>query len=45
MAVVPFPCARVTVVESMKCDIDKVSERSGRWGMKLNASKTKTMMV
>ena len=36
MAVVPSPGARVTVAESLNRDL---------WGMKLNASKTKTMIV
>ena len=40
-AVVPSPGVRVTVAESLSLDLVKVSE----WGMKLNASKTTTMIV
>ena len=36
---------RVTVSESLSRDLVKVSEWCGLWGMKLNASKTKTMIV
>ena len=45
MAVVPSPGVRVTIAESTKHDLGKVREWSDLWGMKLNASKTKTMMV
>ena len=45
MAVVPFPDVRVTVTESMIRDLGRVSEWCVLWGMKLNASKTKTMIV
>ena len=45
MAVVPSPGARVAVVESLISDIGRVSEWCDLWGMKLNASKTKTMIV
>ena len=45
MAVVPSPGVRVTVAESLICDIGRVSEWCDIWGMKLNASKTKTMIV
>ena len=44
MAVVPSPGARVTVAESLNRDLVRVNA----WcdlGMKLNASKTKTMIV
>ena len=45
MAVVPSPGVRVTVAESLIRDLSRVSERCDLWGMKLNASKTKTMIV
>ena len=45
MAVVPSPGARVAVAESLICDLGTVSEWCDLWGMKLNASKTKTMTV
>ena len=45
MAVVPYPGVRVTVAESLIRDLGKISEWCDLWGMKLNVSKTKTMMV
>ena len=45
MAVVSSPGARVTVSESLIRDLDRVSEWCDLIGMKLNASKTKTMIV
>ena len=45
MAVVPSPGVRVAVAESLIRDLGRVSERCDFWGMKLNASKTKTMIV
>ena len=45
MAAVPSPGVRVTVTESLIHDRGRVSEWSELWGMKLNASKTKTMIV
>ena len=45
MAVVPFPDVRVAVAESLSRDLMKVSEWCDLWGMKLTASKTKTMIV
>ena len=45
MAVVPYPAARVTVAKSMKCDLVRVNAWCYLCGMKLNASKTKTMIV
>ena len=45
MAVVPSPGVRVAVAESLIRDRSRVSERCDLWGMKLNASKTKTMIV
>ena len=45
MAVVPSPGVRVTVVESLIRDFGRVSEWCDLWGMKLNASKNKTMIV
>ena len=45
MAVLPSPGTRVTVAESLNHDLVRVNACCDRWGMKLNASKTKTMMV
>ena len=45
MAVVPSPGARVTVAESLNCDLVRVNAWCDLWGMKLNASKTKSMIV
>ena len=45
MAVVPSPGVRVTVAESLIRDLGSVSEWCDLWGLKLNASKTKTMIV
>ena len=45
MAVVPSPGIRVTVAESLISDLGRVSEWCDLWGMKLNVSKTKTMIV
>ena len=45
IAVVPFSGLRVAVAESLSRDLVKVSEWFDLWGMKLNASKNKTMIV
>ena len=45
MAVVPSPGVRVAVAESLIRDLGRVSEWCDLWGMKLNASKTKTTIV
>ena len=45
MAVVPSPGARVTVAESMNRDLVRVNAWCDLWGKKLNASKTKTLIV
>ena len=45
MAVVPSPGVRVSVAESLIRDFGRVSEWCDLWGMKLNASRTKTMIV
>ena len=45
MAVVPSPGVRVTVAESLFRCLGRVIEWCDLWGMKLNASKTKTMIV
>ena len=45
MAVVPSPGVRVAVAESLIHDLGGVSEWCDVWGMKLNVSKTKTMIV
>ena len=41
----PSPGARVAVAESLIRDLGRVSEWCDLWGMKLNATKTKTMIV
>ena len=41
----PPPGLRVALAESLSRDLVKVSEWCDFWGMKLNASKTKTMIV
>ena len=45
MAVVPSPRVRVTVAKFLISDLFRVSEWRDLWVMKLNASKTKTMIV
>ena len=45
MAVVPSPVVRVKLAESLIRDLGRVSEWCDLCGMKLNASKTKTMIV
>ena len=45
MGVVPSPGERVAVSESMNRDLYRVCVWCNLWGMKLNASKTKTMIV
>ena len=45
MVVVPSPGVRVAVAESLIRDLGRVSEWCDLWGMKLNGSKTKTMIV
>ena len=45
IAVVPSPGVRVAVAESLIRDLVRVSEWCELLGMKLNASKTKTMIV
>ena len=45
MAVVPSLGARVTVAESLNCDLIRVNAWCDLWGMKLNVNKTKTMIV
>ena len=45
MAVVPSPGIRVAVAESLIHDLGRVSEWCILWAMKLNVSKTKTMIV
>ena len=45
VAVVPSPGERVAVSESMNRDLNRVSVWCNLWGMKLDASKTKTMIV
>ena len=45
MAVGPSPGIKVTVADTLIRDLGRVSEWCDLWGMKLNASKTKTMIV
>ena len=45
VAVVPSPCERVAVSESMNRDLNRVSVWCDLWGMKLNATKTRTTIV
>ena len=45
MAVVPSPIVRVAVAESLIRDLVRVSEWCDLWWTKLNATKTKTMIV
>ena len=45
MAVVPSPGVRAAVAESLIRDLGRVSEWCDLWGMKLNESKTKIMIV
>ena len=45
VAVVPFTVERVAVSESTNRDLNRVSVWCNLWGLKLNASKTKTMIV
>ena len=45
MAVLPSPGVTVSVAESLIHDLDRGSEWCDLWGMKLNVSKTKTMIV
>ena len=45
LSVVPSPCVGVTVAESLNRGLHKFSQWCDLWGMKLNASKTKTMIV
>ena len=45
LAVMPSPGVRVTVAESLNRDLGMDSARYDLWGMKLNASKTKTLIV
>ena len=45
IAVVPSPGVRVAVAESLSRDLMKVREWCDHCAMKLNASKTKTMIV
>ena len=45
MAVVPSPGVIITRAESLIRDLGRVSEWCDLWGMKLNACKTKTMII
>ena len=45
MAVVPSPGIKVAAAESLIGDLGRVSELCDHWRMKLNVSKTKTMIV
>ena len=45
MAVVPSPGVRVAVAEYLIRDLGRVSGWCDLWGVKLNASKAKTMVI
>ena len=45
MAVVPSLGVRVAVAESLICDLGRVIEWCDLWRIKLNVSKTKTIIV
>ena len=45
VAVMPFPGERAAVSESMNRDLNRVSVWCNLWGMKLNGSKTKTIIL
>ena len=45
VAVVPSTCERVAVSEYINRDLNRVSVWCNLWGMNLNASRTKTMIV
>ena len=45
IVVVPSAGVRVSVAESLNNDLVKVSEWCDPWGVKLNASKTKTVSL
>ena len=45
IVVVPFKGVRVTVAESLSRDLVKSSDWCDLWGTKLNANKTKTIIV
>ena len=45
VTVAPSPGERVAVSESMNSDLNRVSVWCNLWGMKLNASLTKTMII
>ena len=45
VAVVPSPGERVAISESMNHDLNRVRVWCNLWGMKLNAGKTKTIIV
>ena len=45
MAVVPPPGIRIKIAESLKHNLINISERCHLWGIKLNVSETKTMIV
>ena len=45
MVVMPSPGVKVAVAESLIRDLGRVSEWCDLWGMEMNASKTKTVIV
>ena len=45
ISVAQRPANRVSVSNSLQCDIDKISNWCSRWGMCLNVGKTKTMTI
>ena len=44
LSIVPSPGGRVTLAKTLNHDLGNISELCDIWGMKLNASKTKTMI-
>ena len=45
VAVIKSPQERYEVSQSINRDLERIHEWCGRWGMKLNPSKTKTLLV
>ena len=45
LSVAPSPGVRIAVAESLSRDFGKVSESCDLWGLKLNACKTKTVII
>ena len=45
LAIIPSPSDRIRVTNSLNCDLVRISNWCSRWGMELNSSKTKSMIV